>query len=224
MPPSHKGKVRDLYDLRDSYLIVASDRISAYDHVLPDEIPLKGEVLTKLSLFWFEYLSDIVEDHLLSVDISGLPEEFTPSTKATIGHDMNISVDEMNEIVGEEMGFVLEQKSLELYAAAAAYAESRGIIIADTKFEFGLIDGHVILVDEVLTPDSSRFWPLDGYQPGRPQASFDKQYVRDWLTSSGWDKRAPAPRMPADVMANTSAKYEQAYQMLTGEKFVPEGS
>jgi phosphoribosylaminoimidazole-succinocarboxamide synthase len=287
-PPSVKGKVRDIYDLGDRLLLVASDRISAFDSVLPDEIPAKGEVLNKLSGFWFGHLADICENHFFTTDLAGLPADlvpytdyltgrsmivrkadvfpvecivrgylagsgwaeyrtmgsvcghelpeglreadkldeplFTPSTKATIGHDVNISIEEMYELIGEEMGVVLESKAVDLYTAAAEHAASRGIIIADTKFEFGLIEGHVVLVDEALTPDSSRFWPADDYEPGRTQTSFDKQYVRDHLTESGWDKHPPAPRLPEEVVARTSEKYVQAYEMLTGETFVREGA
>ena len=287
--PDAQGKVRDLYDLGDDRLLmVASDRLSAFDVVLPDPIPHKGEVLTKLSLYWFDKLRKVAASHLISANVDDLPEQFadqrdwlrgrsmivrkaqvfpvecivrgylagsgwkeyresgtvcgeylppglqessllpepifTPSTKAAEGHDINISTDEMLDIIGEERGSQLVEKSIALYAAAREHAASRGIIIADTKFEFGLIDGEVTVVDEVLTPDSSRFWPVAGYEPGRVQPSFDKQYVRDWLEESGWDKEPPAPRLPDEVIARTAEKYVQAYELITGHKFVPEGA
>ena len=285
--PDARGKVRDIYDLGDRLLLVASDRLSAFDVVLPDPIPHKGEVLTKLSLYWFDKLAGIVPNHLISADVADLPGEFakhadwlagrfmlvkkatvfpiecivrgylagsgwveyersgtvcgmrlpagllessrlpapmfTPSTKAEIGtHDENISVHRMSEIVGQEHGSALLESSMSLYSAARDHAASRGIIIADTKFEFGLIDGIVTLVDEVLTPDSSRFWPAAGYEPGHGQPSFDKQYVRDWLVTSGWDKTPPAPALPADVIAKTSETYIKAYELITGRAFEPE--
>jgi phosphoribosylaminoimidazole-succinocarboxamide synthase len=285
--PTAQGKVRDLYDLGDELLLVASDRLSAFDVVLPDPIPFKGEVLTKLSLYWFSLLGDIVPNHLLSADVADLPDDFkphadhlagrfmlvkkadvfpiecivrgylagsgwseykrtgtvcgmplpkglvessrlpqpmfTPSTKAEIGeHDENISVHTMFDRIGEEHGAALQEASIALYTAARDHAAPKGIVIADTKFEFGLVDGQVTLVDEVLTPDSSRFWPAEGYEPGHGQPSFDKQYVRDWLEASGWDKKAPAPSLPADVIAKTSEKYIQAYELITGAAFVPE--
>jgi phosphoribosylaminoimidazole-succinocarboxamide synthase len=286
--PDSQGKVRDLYDLGDRLLLVASDRLSAFDVVLPDPIPFKGEVLTKLSIFWFELLADVVPNHLLSTDVADLPEQFapiadylrgrfmlvkkatvfpvecivrgylagsgwaeyqragtvcgvplaaglvesdrlpepifTPSTKAQIGlHDENISFDRAAEIIGAQAADELREKSLAVYSAARDHAASRGIIIADTKFEFGVVDGQITLVDEVLTPDSSRFWPAAGYRPGGGQPSFDKQFVRDWLTASGWDKNPPAPRLPADVVERTSETYIQAYELITGRAFVPEG-
>lgn len=289
MRPDAQGKVRDLYDLGDSLLLVASDRISAFDFVLPDAIPHKGEVLTKLSLFWFDLLGDVVPNHLLSTDMKDLPEPFrahaaelqgrsmlvkkasvfpvecivrgylagsglkeynaqgtvcgiplptglvesskleqplfTPSTKAEIGdHDENISFDEMVKIVGAETAEALSEASVRLYSAARDHAASRGIIIADTKFEFGLIDGQITVIDEVLTPDSSRFWPADTYSPGHAQPSFDKQFVRDWLESTDWDKQSEPPRLPADVIEMTSKKYIQAYETITGQTFVPEGA
>ncbi len=288
LSPDSRGKVRDLYDLGDKLLLVASDRISAFDFVLPDPIPYKGEVLTKLSLFWFELLGDVVPNHLLSADIADLPEQFaphaewlrgrfmlvrkarvfpvecivrgylagsgwkeyreagtvcgiplpaglsessrlddpifTPSTKAEIGdHDENVSFEQMVDIVGGPVAEELRAKSIGVYAKAREHAASCGIIIADTKFEFGEIDGRITLVDEVLTPDSSRFWPAESYAPGGGQPSFDKQFVRDWLESSGWDKQPPAPSLPADVVEATSRKYIQAYEMMTGRPFVPEG-
>ena len=285
--PDARGKVRDIYDLGDRLLLVASDRLSAFDFVLPDPIPYKGEVLTKLSLYWFGLLGDIVPNHLLSADVADLPEEFaahadwlagrfmlvkkaqvfpiecivrgylagsgwaeyeragtvcgmrlpvglsessrlpqpmfTPSTKAEIGmHDENISVHRMVEIIGAEHGAALQEASVSLYSAARDHAAKRGIIIADTKFEFGLADGVVTLVDEVLTPDSSRFWPAAAFKPGRSQPSFDKQYVRDWLTDSGWDKTPPPPALPTEVIAKTSENYIKAYELITGQSFQPE--
>jgi phosphoribosylaminoimidazole-succinocarboxamide synthase len=285
--PTAQGKVRDLYDLGDRLLLVASDRLSAFDVVLPDPIPFKGEVLTKLSLHWFELLGDIVPNHLLSADVADLPEAFaphadwlagrfmlvrkaqvfpvecivrgylagsgwseyersgtvcgtrlpagllessrlpqpmfTPSTKAAIGlHDENISVQRMYQIVGAEYGAALQEASVAVYSAARDHAAPKGVVIADTKFEFGLIDGVVTLVDEVLTPDSSRFWPAATYEAGHGQPSFDKQFVRDWLVSTGWDKTPPAPVLPPDVIASTSEKYIQAYELITGRAFVPE--
>jgi phosphoribosylaminoimidazole-succinocarboxamide synthase len=285
--PDARGKVRDIYDLGDRLLLVATDRLSAFDVVLADPIPFKGEVLTKLSLYWFDLLGDIVPNHLLSADVADLPDEFaahadwlagrfmlvkkaqvfpvecivrgylagsgwaeykrlgtvcgmrlpagllesgrlpqpmfTPSTKAELGtHDENISVHRMFEIIGEEHGAALQEASVSLYSAARDHAAKRGIIIADTKFEFGLIDGVVTLVDEVLTPDSSRFWPAAAYVPGHGQASFDKQYVRDWLEATGWDKTPPPPALPADVIAKTSETYIKAYELITGRTFQPE--
>ena len=288
LTPSAQGKVRDIFDLGDALLIVATDRISAFDVVLPDPIPYKGEVLTKVSLFWFGLLGDVVPNHLLSADECDLPDSlavhasslrgrfmlvkkatvfpvecivrgylagsgwkeyqasgtvcgqelpaglmessrlpepiFTPSTKAAIGdHDENISFERMVEIVGAEHAERLRDVSLALYSAARDHAASRGIIIADTKFEFGLVGGEITLVDEVLTPDSSRFWPADEYEPGHGQPSFDKQFVRDWLETSGWDKTPPAPSLPEDVIIMTAEKYVEAYEVITGQPFAPEG-
>jgi phosphoribosylaminoimidazole-succinocarboxamide synthase len=290
LSPDGRGKVRDIYDLGDGrLLLVATDRISAFDVVLADPIPHKGEVLTKLSMFWFEKLGGIGANHFITDDVSGLPARFiplmdwlagrsmivrkaevypvecivrgylagsgwaeyqregsiggialppglreserlpeplfTPSTKAEIGdHDENISSSRMREIVGEEAGLALEVASLAMYAAARDLAARNGIIIADTKFEFGLVDGELTLVDEVLTPDSSRFWPADSYEPGRSQPSFDKQFVRDWLTQSGWDKTPPPPKLPEDIVAATSAKYIEAYERITGRTFESTGA
>lgn len=287
LTPSAQGKVRDIFDLGDQLLIVATDRLSAFDVVLPDPIPYKGEVLTKISLFWFSHLAEIVPNHLLSANEAYLPESiaphadalrgrfmlvkkaevfpvecivrgylagsgwkeyqasgtvcgqklpeglvessklerpiFTPSTKAAIGdHDENISFERMVEIIGVEHAERLRDVSLALYSAARDHAATRGIIIADTKFEFGLVDGEVTLIDEVLTPDSSRFWPADEYEPGHGQPSFDKQFVRDWLEDHGWDKKPPAPELPEDIIAVTAEKYIEAYEMLTDEPFMPE--
>ena len=288
LKPDARGKVRDIFDLGDVLLIVATDRLSAFDVVLPDPIPYKGEVLTKISLFWFDHLADVVPNHLMSAEIEDLPAEyvqyadalrgrfmlvrtaevfkvecivrgylagsglkeyrdrgtvsgqtlpegllessqlphpiFTPSTKAAIGdHDENISYEQMVELVGAEYASKLRAASLELYSRAAAHALTRGIIIADTKFEFGLIDGEIALVDEVLTPDSSRFWPVEGYAPGGAQPSYDKQFVRDWLEATGWDKTPPAPVLPEDIITITAEKYVEAYEAITGLPFIPEG-
>lgn len=283
--PDAQGKVRDIFDLGDTLLLVASDRISAFDHILKNEIPHKGEVLTALSLFWFDFLKEIVPTHFLSVDMDTLPDRlsnqrdylrgrsmvvkkaevlpiecivrgylagsglkeyqktgaisgielpeglvnssqfaeplFTPSTKAEQGnHDENISYERMEEIAGVEVAAHLKELSLRIYTAARDYAASRGIIVADTKFEFGLINGEIILIDEVLTPDSSRFWPADTYEPGKNQESYDKQIVRNWLEfESGWDMVSEPPRLPVDIIAKTQAKYEEVYERLTGKKF-----
>jgi phosphoribosylaminoimidazole-succinocarboxamide synthase len=271
-----RGKVRDMYDLGDRLVMVASDRISAYDVVLPPAIPDKGKVLTALSVFWFERTGGVVRNHLVSTDVpagvegrglvvekveifpvecvvrgylsgSGwreyerdgavcgielppglreserLPEPlFTPATKAELGaHDENIDFDHAAEIVGDR-GVMeeLRRLSIEIYEFAAAHAEQRGIVLADTKFEFGRsADGEIVLADEVLTPDSSRFWPADRYAPGRAQPSFDKQYVRDWLDASGWDHTPPGPELPEEVVSNTRAKYVEAYERLAGQPF-----
>jgi len=288
LKPSAQGKVRDIYDLGKALLIVATDRLSAFDVVLPDPIPYKGEVLTKLSLFWFELLADVVPNHLLTAESCDLPESleqyeealrgrfmivkkaevfpvecivrgylagsgwkeyrehgtvcgqklpeglmessqlpepiFTPSTKAAVGdHDENITFEQMVEIVGADNAARLRDASLALYGAARDHAAGRGIIIADTKFEFGMVDGEITLIDEVLTPDSSRFWPADEYRPGGAQPSYDKQFVRDWLEASGWDKQPPAPGLPEDVITMTAEKYIEAYEAITGEPFMPEG-
>jgi phosphoribosylaminoimidazole-succinocarboxamide synthase len=280
--PTHRGKVRDTYDLGDGrLLIVATDRISAFDVVLPTGIPDKGRVLSKLSAWWFERTSSVVPNHFIRLadgtaaddlpfelppDLAGrstivrkaervdiecvvrgylagsawaeykqygtvngvklekgllesqqLPEPmFTPTTKADEGHDQPMTFSDVMQEVGPEAAQVLRLRSLALYQFAAAYARERGIIIADTKFEFGYIDGELHVIDEVLTPDSSRFWPVEGYQPGRPQPSFDKQYVRDWLAQSGWDKQPPAPELPLEVVEGTSRRYKEAYRLLTG--------
>ncbi len=276
-----RGKVRDVYDLKDKLLVVSTDRISCFDVVLPTGIPRKGEVLTKLSLFWFEYTKDIVPNHLITAEVNGYPAElskykdilkgrsmlvkkakpipvecivrgylsgsgwkeyqqsqsicgiklppglkesdklpepiFTPSTKEDVGHDVNVSQDYVEQELGKEITVRLKELSLALYLKASAYAESKGIIIADTKFEFGLYQDKVILIDEVLTPDSSRFWPKDQYCPGASQPSFDKQFVRDYLETLDWNKTPPAPELPPDIVLKTSEKYLQAFEMLTGE-------
>ena len=274
------GKVREMFDLGDSLLMVASDRISAFDCIMPNGIPRKGEVLTQISHFWFDRTT-FVPNHRLAKAGDPLPAKlqpyaatlarramivkkaqplaiecvvrgylagsgwkeyqksrtvcgirlpegllessellepiFTPATKAEIGHDINISFDEAAKIVGTEIAGQVRDLSLRIYTDARQYARQRGIIIADTKFEFGLYDDRVILIDEVLTPDSSRFWPADQYKPGRSQPSFDKQFVRDYLETLDWDKTPPAPALPADVVAKTQAKYLDAYQKLTGK-------
>ena len=281
--PDSRGKVRDIYDAGDNLLMVASDRISAFDYILPDEIPFKGEVLTRISAFWFEKFRDLVPNHLVSLDPADFPADFadyrdylsgramlvkkakpiliecivrgyltgsgkktydadgtvcgiklpeglteasklpeplfTPSTKAALGeHDENISYERCAEIVGEDIASQIRDLSLKIYTAAAEYAATRGIIIADTKFEFGVIDGKVTLIDECLTPDSSRFWPADSYEEGKVQPSYDKQYVRDWLKAN-WDFQGQPPHLPAEVIEGTSARYREAYEIITGEKF-----
>jgi len=276
------GKVREVFDLGDRFLLVASDRLSAFDVVLPNGIPRKGEVLTQLSHFWFAKFASLVPNHLLAgaddplpanlqpytdqlarrsmivkkakplaiecivrgylsgsgwkeykksqtvcgiqlpaglTESAELPEPiFTPSTKAEAGHDENISFEEAVKIVGAEFATQARDLSLKIYRAGRDYARERGIIIADTKFEFGVFEGKLILIDEVLTPDSSRFWPADQYAPGRGQPSFDKQFVRDYLETLTWDKTPPGPQLPAEVIAKTSAKYQEAYERLTGKK------
>jgi phosphoribosylaminoimidazole-succinocarboxamide synthase len=280
--PLKRGKVRDVYDLGEALLIVSTDRISAFDWVLPTGIPDKGRVLTQVSNFWFDLLD--VPDHLLETDVermnlpagsdrqslagrsilvrktrvvpiecvvrgylsgSGwseyqengqvcgvrlptglresdrLPESiFTPATKEEVGaHDINISFDEMSERIGRELAEELRRRSLEIYERGAEHALSAGIILADTKFEFGQVDGELILIDEVLTPDSSRFWPADQYEPGHGQPSFDKQFVRDWISTSGWDKNSPPPPLPDEVVSGTRAKYIEACELVTGVAF-----
>jgi phosphoribosylaminoimidazole-succinocarboxamide synthase len=238
------GKVREIYEAGDDLVMVASDRISAYDVVLPTPIPDKGKVLTQMSVFWFETTGHICPNHYISQDVPAevagrallvkrlvmypvglresdrLPEPiFTPATKAELGeHDENIDFERAVELIGDRaLMEELRSKTLELYTHAAEHAAERGIIIADTKFEFGSSAGaEVVLADEVLTPDSSRFWPADDYEPGRSQASFDKQYVRDWLDASGWDHTPPGPELPDEVVANTRAKYVEAYERITG--------
>lgn len=277
-----KGKVRDIYDVGDKLVLVTSDRISAFDVVLPSVVPNKGAILNQLSAFWFDFTKDIIPNHLISTDDMDMPEElrsygnigccmrvkklkmlpiecivrgyitgsgwdsykksgsvcgiklpeglqeseklpqpiYTPTTKAEEGHDEHISFEQTIELVGEELAVQLRDKSIEIYTKCAEYAKSRGIIIADTKFEFGIDENGVLtLADEVLTPDSSRFWPADEYEVGRAQNSYDKQYVRDYLKNIGWDKNSPAPELPAEVITNTAMKYADAYEALTGEKF-----
>lgn len=283
LKPDAQGKVRDLYDLGDKLLLVATDRISAFDYILEDEIPYKGKVLTQLSRFWFDLLADIVDNHVISTDVVDLPDEFkpyeeyldgrfmlvrkaqmypvecivrgyltgsglasyrkngtvcgiqlpegltessklptalfTPSTKAEIGgHDENISFDATVDLVGEQAATTLRDLTLAVYEKAADHAAQQGIIIADTKFEFGVVGGKVILADEVLTPDSSRFWAAATYREGEIQPSFDKQFVRNWLNAN-WDRSGNPPRLPEDVIQKTSEKYIQAYELITGTSF-----
>jgi phosphoribosylaminoimidazole-succinocarboxamide synthase len=287
LPLAARGKVRDIYDLGDRLLIVATDRISAFDAVLPTGIPDKGLVLTQLSAFWFEKTRDIVPNHFLRIvddtRIEGVPAElphhligramlvrkarrldvecivrgyavlgsagwaeyhergsisgiklprgleeaqelfepiFTPTTKAEEGHDENIAFERVAGLVGERAADAMAERSLTVYRFGRDYARERGIIIADTKFEFGWLNGEVILIDECLTPDSSRFWPADQYKIGQPQSSFDKQYVRDYLTEIGWDRRPPAPELPAEVAAKTGEKYREAFRRITGRELV----
>jgi phosphoribosylaminoimidazole-succinocarboxamide synthase len=288
LPLYTRGKVRDIYDLGDRLLIVATDRLSAFDVVLPTGIPRRGEVLTRLSAWWFNRTSSIVPNHMIAADPAaflfdwerwpaapqqalqgramlvqktaridfecvvrgylagsawaeyrasadhiacvyrlpaGLRESdrlseplFTPATKADTGHDENISFDTLADRVGRELAIRLRDVSLAIYQEAARVAEARGIIIADTKFEFGMLDGNLLLIDEALTPDSSRFWDAAQYVPGQSQPSFDKQFVRDWLVASGWNREPPAPALPPDVAAQTAARYWEAYTRLTGEE------
>ncbi len=281
--PDSRGKVRDIYDAGENLLMVATDRISAFDFILPDEIPFKGEVLNRISAFWFDKFADIVPNHLVSIDPADFPEEFaeyrdylagramlvkkaqtipiecivrgyltgsgkktydengtvcgiqlpeglteasklpeplfTPSTKAEIGdHDENISFERCCEIVGEDIATQIRDLSLKIYKDAAEYAATRGIIIADTKFEFGVIDGKVTLIDECLTPDSSRFWPAASYEEGKIQPSYDKQFVRNWLKAN-WDMTGETPHLPAEVIDGTSERYREAFQIITGSQF-----
>lgn len=281
--PDSRGKVRDIYDAGENLLMVATDRISAFDFILPDEIPFKGEVLNRISAFWFDKFADIVPNHLVSIDPADFPEEFaeyrdylagramlvkkaqtipiecivrgyltgsgkktydengtvcgiqlpeglteasklpeplfTPSTKAEVGdHDENISFERCCEIVGEDIATQIRDLSLKIYKAAAEYAATRGIIIADTKFEFGVIDGKVTLIDECLTPDSSRFWPAASYEEGKIQPSYDKQFVRNWLKAN-WDMTGETPHLPAEVIDGTSERYREAFQIITGSQF-----
>ena len=281
--PDSRGKVRDIYDAGENLLMVATDRISAFDFILPDEIPFKGEVLNRISAFWFDKFAYIVPNHLVSIDPADFPEEFaeyrdylagramlvkkaqtipiecivrgyltgsgkktydengtvcgiqlpeglteasklpeplfTPSTKAEIGdHDENISFERCCEIVGEDIATQIRDLSLKIYKAAAEYAATRGIIIADTKFEFGVIDGKVTLIDECLTPDSSRFWPAASYEEGKIQPSYDKQFVRNWLKAN-WDMTGETPHLPAEVIDGTSERYREAFQIITGSQF-----
>ena len=267
-PLLKRGKVRDLYDLGDRLLIVSTDRISAFDVVLPNGIPYKGEALNMLSVHWFQETEKIVKNHLLDVvdprtvlvkKASPIKVEFvvrgylygsawdnykkgeaicgiklppglkkaeklpqpilTPTTKADIGHDVELTRETATKMIGKDLVKEIEEASLKIYEHGSEKAESKGIIIADTKFEFGLCNDEVLLIDELLTPDSSRFWPMDGYKVGRDQPSFDKQYVRDYLMSIGWDRQPPAPRLPGHVVLETSKKYIEAYERLTGRTF-----
>jgi phosphoribosylaminoimidazole-succinocarboxamide synthase len=275
-----KGKVRDIYDAGDNLLIVASDRISAFDVILPTAIPDKGRVLTGLSLFWFDRTRDIVANHVVSADPADLPTGsdhqlaaramlvrraepvklecvargfvsgsgwtqyretgsicgvrlprglveserltepiFTPTTKAETGHDQPLTMDEASDLLGRGLAERLRELTVQIYERAAEASLARGIILADTKLEFGFADGELILIDEVCTPDSSRFWPADRYRPGGPQPSFDKQYVRDWLDESGWDHEPPPPSLPDEVVRQTANRYREAYERLAGELF-----
>jgi phosphoribosylaminoimidazole-succinocarboxamide synthase len=277
-----QGKVRDIFDTGESLLMVTTDRLSAFDVVLPDTIPDKGKVLNQISVFWFKQMEGLVKNHIITTNVDDYPNEFkqyskaldkrsmlvkkaeplpvecivrgyisgsgwssyqkeghvcgitlpqglkesdklaqplfTPSSKAEVGdHDINISFEEAVKLVGEKTAKKLKQLSLEIYKKGAQYALTKGIIIADTKFEFGMLEGEIILIDEILTPDSSRFWPLNDYEPGRGQNSFDKQYVRDWLVDSGWNKKSPGPNLPKEVIERTSNTYKEIYTRLTGE-------
>ena len=280
IPKVKSGKVREVFDLGDSFLFVATDRISAFDVIMPNGIPRKGEALTRLSHFWFDRTADLVANHRLAGTGDELPEQlkqhaeelggrsmivkkcqplaiecvvrgylagsgwkeyqqsrtvcgiqlpdglvesselaepiFTPATKAEEGHDENISFEQAAEIVGPEIAGKVRDLSIKIYSAAREYARTKGIIIADTKFEFGLLEGELILIDEVLTSDSSRFWPADQYEPGRGQPSFDKQFVRDYLESLDWDKQPPGPELPGEIVEKTRAKYFEAYERITG--------
>jgi len=277
-----RGKVRDVYDLGDQLLIIATDRISCFDVVLPSAIPQKGRVLTEISCFWFDYIQDIIGHHLITSLVSEYPAElqkyseqisgrsmlvkkskplpvecivrgylsgsgwkeyqkrqsvcgiklppgllesdklpeiiFTPSTKEEQGHDINVSQGQVEQSIGKELADKIKNASIAIYKKAADYALSKGIIIADTKFEFGLIKDNLILIDEVLTPDSSRFWPQSEYQPGKPSISFDKQFVRDYLAGLNWDMNPPAPQLPEEIIVRTSQKYLEAFERLTGRK------
>jgi len=281
-----RGKVRDLYDLGDTLLMVATDRLSAFDVVMPNPVPGKGRILTQMSRFWFQVMENIIRNHLITADVEQFPASchgylaalrdrsmlvrkakplpiecivrgylsgsgwksyaqsgsicgidlreglqesqrlpepvFTPSTKEELGaHDVNISFGQAEDMVGKDVASRLRDVSLAIYEKAVSLAEACGIIIADTKFEFGFIDEEIVLIDEILTPDSSRFWPKESYKPGQSQQSFDKQYVRDYLLSLAWDQRPPAPELPADVVANTQRRYEEALTRLTGTDTMP---
>lgn len=283
IPLFRRGKVRDVYDLDEHLLLVATDRISAFDVIMPNGIPDKGKILTQMSLFWFELMEGIVENHLVKTSVEDFPPRlqkysdmlegrsllvkktvpfpvecvargyiagggwsdyvkdgavcgielpkglrlaeklpeaiFTPATKADSGHDINISFEKAAEVIGRKTLSELRDLTLEIYEKARAHALKSGIIISDTKFEFGQIDGRIILIDEILTPDSSRFWPASSYEVGASPRSFDKQYVRDYLETLDWDKTPPAPELPEEVVINTRAKYIEAYELLTGRKF-----
>ncbi|MFC1571786.1 phosphoribosylaminoimidazolesuccinocarboxamide synthase [Candidatus Margulisiibacteriota bacterium] len=279
-----KGKVRNVFDLGDKLLLVASDRISAFDSVMPNGIPDKGKILTQLSAFWFDFTKKIIPNHVIAADVDKFPAEininadvkkllakrsmlthktesidvecvargylsgsawkeyqqkgsvcgialpaglkesaklpeviFTPATKAASGHDINISEKEMMDLIGTEVGTILRDTTIKIYNTCRDYADTKGIIIADTKFEFGKLNGKVIIIDEMLTPDSSRFWPKETYKPGGPQPSYDKQFVRDYLISIKWDKEPPAPRLSDEVVAKTREKYLEAYKKITGQ-------
>ena len=278
--PSLRGKVRDIYDLGDRLVIVATDRISAFDWVESVGIPDKGKILTSMSMFWFDMMKGIVKDHVISTDLADMPDDFqaaaeqfegrsmlvhkcemfpvefvirgylagsgwkeyresgtvcgiglreglveadklaepiyTPATKATDGHDINISPERAAEIIGEKWNRGASEAALAIYERGRAHAASKGIILCDTKLEFGILDGELVLADEILTPDSSRFWPVGEYQPGRSQPSYDKQFVRDWLETQEWDKNSPPPPLPDDIVMKTREKYIEAYRQITG--------
>ena len=278
--PLARGKVRDLYDLGDSLVIAVTDRISAFDWVEPMGIPDKGEILNRMSMFWFEMMADVVDHHVISMDLNDFPEDFqaasdqfegrsmlvkkcemfpvefvirgylagsgwkeyrekgtvcdielpeglvesdklekplyTPATKATDGHDINIHPDEAGRILGEDWNKAASEAAMKVYETGRDYAATRGIILCDTKFEFGVREGRLVLADEILTPDSSRFWPADQYEPGQSQPSFDKQFVRDWLETQDWDKNSPPPALPDDIVEKTREKYVEAYRLITG--------
>jgi phosphoribosylaminoimidazole-succinocarboxamide synthase len=279
----NRGKVRDVYDLDDKLLMIATDRISVFDVVLPTSVPYKGIILTQLSNFWFNKTKDIINNHIIVDDFNAMPSHikkfselkgrsilvkktepllvecvvrgyitgsawnaykngeaicgitlpeglvesdklpeplFTPTTKAMTGHDEAITEEQMRKQFGDDLTETLKNASLEIYNFAEKEARKKGIIIADTKFEFGILNGEVILIDELLTPDSSRFWPVDNYKRGGPQKSFDKQFVRDFMISIGWDKNPPAPEVPEDVVRETTKKYIEAYEKITGKKFI----
>ncbi|MGM0368750.1 MAG: phosphoribosylaminoimidazolesuccinocarboxamide synthase [Actinomycetota bacterium] len=277
------GKVREMFSNNSEILIVTTDRISAFDYILPSLIPLKGVILNKISVFWFKLLEDVIENHIIETDVNKFPKQlrkyrdmlkgrsaivkrakifpiecvvrgyitgsgwedykktgmigdlklppnlqmcdklpepiFTPTTKEVSGHDVSITINKAKKIFGAKVVDYLKEKSIQLYSKAADYALKKGIIIADTKFEFGLVGNNTILVDEVLTPDSSRFWPLDEYDAGKPQKSFDKQYVRDYLLGTDWDRNSEPPELPEDIIDKTTQRYITAYEMLTGKKF-----
>ncbi|MFA5114080.1 MAG: phosphoribosylaminoimidazolesuccinocarboxamide synthase [Candidatus Margulisiibacteriota bacterium] len=279
--PFKKGKVRNVFDLGDSLLLVASDRISAFDSVMPNGIPDKGAILTQISLFWFDFTRNIIKNHIIESDVDKYPQQllpfkdklakrsvigkkaelipvecvvrgylsgsgwkdyqktqsicgiklpaglkessqlpepiFTPTTKAEQGHDLNITFEQVVDQVGKETANTIKEKTIKAYQSCAEYADKKGIIIADTKFEFGFHGGEIIIIDEMLTPDSSRFWPKDLYKVGRSQPSYDKQFLRDYLESIGWDKEPPAPKLPEEVVQKTREKYLEAYKKLTGK-------
>lgn len=283
LPVTHSGKVRDIFDLGETLLLVASDRISAFDCILPQGIPAKGAILTQMAKFWFDTIPEAKPHHVITTEIDEFPEPFcrypeifekrstlvkkgkplpvecivrgyiagsgwaeyqksqticgiqlpsglreseelpeplfTPSTKATEGHDENINFEQVVELIGAKVAEEVRYRSLQLYKSAAKYARSKGVIIADTKFEFGLFGDELVLIDEVLTPDSSRFWGVTDYEPGRPQHAFDKQFVRDYLNCLDWDKRPPAPNLPNEIVENTVKRYVEAYQMITGKEW-----
>ncbi len=279
--PVSRGKVRDIYDLGEQLIIVATDRISAFDWVNPVGIPDKGKILTQISLYWFDKLHHIIKNHFISDDITKFPEDFqqhaeqfegrsmlvhkcdmfpvefvvrgylagsgwkeykekgtvcghklpaglveasklekpifTPATKATDGHDINITPEQAAEILGVENAKKASEAAIQLYTEAREIAEQKGLILCDTKFEFGMLDGEIVLADEILTPDSSRYWPMEQYAPGKSQPSFDKQFVRDWLETTGWDKNSPPPPLPDEIVQKTQEKYREAYRKLTGK-------